>query len=100
MNSKAPCAEDLSRSSNVAALLEQVTTEGKSLLEGKGSSREGLLGSARSLCIALETPMEAILRYGWAMVSFISCTSLSNDYAHPITLDSQPSKLRFVLLSA
>jgi hypothetical protein len=58
-------------SHDVENLLERVATQGKSLLQDNGdlSLREELLASARSLCNALETPMESILRQGWANVS-------------------------------
>lgn len=69
MKSTLPSKEKVSYPSNVATLLEQVAAEGKSLLEGSDLAREALLAKARSLCNVLETPMEAILRTGWANVS-------------------------------
>ena len=60
--SKAP------QSPSVSALLEQAVLQNKSLTEGDAGSRKDLLATARSLCNALETPMEAVLRMGWGDV--------------------------------
>ncbi|KAL2076176.1 hypothetical protein VTL71DRAFT_1119 [Oculimacula yallundae] len=68
MESELPPRDPNFSPTDVARLLQQVAVKGKSLLGGNNilATREELLADARSLCNALETPMEAILRQGWA----------------------------------
>ncbi|RDW64582.1 hypothetical protein BP6252_10233 [Coleophoma cylindrospora] len=50
----------------VSPLLQQILVKGLSLEIDNPKSRKDLMETARSLFLALETPMEAILRMGWA----------------------------------
>ena len=59
------------KSRDVATLLRQLAAKGSNFVDGNSKSRGELLEIARSLCIALETPMEAILRMGWAQVTSV-----------------------------
>jgi len=54
---------------NLSTLLEEVASKGKSLVDGDPEVRKELLATTRSLFLALETPIEAILRMEWAEVS-------------------------------
>lgn len=57
---------------DVSSLLEDVASNGKSFTEGDTKARKKALVAARELCLALETPVEAIIRICWAEVSFES----------------------------
>lgn len=54
---------------DVPDLLKRVETLGKSLNLDAPEERKAILTAARKLCLALETPIEAILRMEWAEVS-------------------------------
>ena len=53
----------------INSLLEEVASKGKALTSGDLSIRKSLLSSVRALCLALETPIESVLRMEWAEVS-------------------------------
>ena len=83
--SKAP------QSPSVSALLEQAVLQNKSLTEGDARSRKELLATARSLCNALETPMEAVLRMGWGDVrSRFMVVDLTSCADAPVMIDVAP----------
>ena len=46
----------------VDILLEEIASKGKALTLGGASVRKDLWSSARALCLALETPIESVLR--------------------------------------
>jgi hypothetical protein len=54
----------------VTSLIEKATAQAANLKLGNSKMRKELLITTRSLYLALETPMEAVLRIGWAEVSF------------------------------
>lgn len=55
---------------DVSTLLKEVATKGESLTtDGSDKARKDLLSTARSLCLASETPIEAILGMVWGEVS-------------------------------
>lgn len=64
------------KSRDVPTLLQQLAAKGSNFVDGNSKSRGELLEIARSLCIALETPMEAILRMGWAQVTSIALLAI------------------------
>ncbi|KAH8692617.1 putative O-methyltransferase [Talaromyces proteolyticus] len=51
---------------DVPRLLEEVSSQGKSLVQYGAQNRRQLLEAARSLVYALETPREAIIRFCWS----------------------------------
>jgi hypothetical protein len=55
-------------SSTIAPLLEQVKAQNEALQRGDLHARKQMLGLVRSLYLAIETPMEAVLRMTWAEV--------------------------------
>lgn len=55
---------------SVTFLIEKATAQAANLKLGNFKMRKELLITTRSLYLALETPMEAVLRIGWAEVSF------------------------------
>lgn len=57
---------------NIPALLKEIDTTGKSLGRDNRKARQQCLAAARSLCHALETPVESILRMNYAEVSFLT----------------------------
>ena len=57
---------------NIQALLKEIDTTGKSLSKDNQKARQQCLSAARSLCYALETPVESILRMNYAEVSFLT----------------------------
>lgn len=57
---------------NIPALLKEIDTTGKSLGRDNQKARQQCLAAARSLCHALETPVESILRMNYAEVSFLT----------------------------
>ncbi len=57
-------------SRDVPHLLEEIASNGKSFTQGDGKARKKALVAARELCLALETPVEAIIRMCWAEVSY------------------------------
>ena len=61
---------------NVPALIEEINNASHDLGKETGDARQRCLDAARSLCFALETPVESILRNTWAEVGPIqpSCT--------------------------
>ncbi|MCJ1392314.1 hypothetical protein MMC18_005181 [Xylographa bjoerkii] len=59
--------------SKVPALLETITSDGKSFTQGDQDRRKSVLSAARELCSALETPIEAILRIAWCQPSLNAC---------------------------
>lgn len=61
----------------VATLLQELAAKGSNFVDGNSKLRGELLAIARSLCISLETPMEAILRMGWAQVISIPLLAIS-----------------------
>ena len=68
-----PKSPKIPQSADVSALLEQALLQNKSLKAGNTRARKDLLATARSLCHALETPIEAVLRMGWGEVRFAFC---------------------------
>ena len=54
---------------DVPHLLEDITSNAKVGSQGDEKARKKALAAARSLCLALETPPEAIVRIAWAEVS-------------------------------
>ena len=52
----------------IPALVETITTTSKVLGKDNGEARRQCLEAARSLTFALETPIETVLRHGWAEV--------------------------------
>ena len=65
-------AHTASEPPSVSELLERVSSKGKNIQDGGDKARKELLATARSLCLALETPIESILRMEWAEVSPLS----------------------------
>ena len=53
---------------DVPALVEKINTTSKNVDKDAGDARRQCLDAARSLCFALETPIESILRSTWAEV--------------------------------
>lgn len=53
---------------DVPALLHKVDTLGRKLDSAAPQTRKELLAATRKLYLALETPIEAILRMEWAQV--------------------------------
>ena len=51
----------LATSCNVESLLKEISANGATLSNEDDASRQQCLAAARSLCYALETPLEAIL---------------------------------------
>ncbi|RDW68675.1 hypothetical protein BP5796_09332 [Coleophoma crateriformis] len=62
----------------ISPLLQQVLVKGLSLELDSPKSRKDLMETTRSLFLALETPMEAISRMGWAEKPLMSliCTAM------------------------
>jgi hypothetical protein len=56
------------QASDVATLFKEISERRLSFDLSNKQSRTELLEGARSLCFALETPMEALLRMEWAEV--------------------------------
>jgi hypothetical protein len=77
MQSLPVSSSDTPESRDVATLLEQISAKGSGFIYGDSRSRGELLALAKSLCTALETPMEAILRMGWAQVTPITLLDFS-----------------------
>ena len=59
----------LATSCNVESLLKEISANGATLSNEDDASRQQCLAAARSLCYALETPLEVILRLNYAEVS-------------------------------
>ena len=57
---------------NIPALVQKINATSNNLGRDAGEARQQCLGAARSLCFALETPVEAFLRNVWAEVRTIS----------------------------
>lgn len=56
---------------NVAALIDEITTSGRELeRRSNDDARQQCLAAARSLCHALESPLDSILRLSYAEVPF------------------------------
>lgn len=55
---------------NIPALVEKINATSNILAEDNGEARRQCLDAARSLCFALETPVESILKSCWAEVGF------------------------------
>ena len=53
---------------NIPALVESISTTSKELSKDTGEARRQCLRAARSLCFALEEPIETIIKHGWAEV--------------------------------
>ena len=53
---------------DIPALVEAITTTSKELGKDTGEARRQCLQTARSLCFALEEPIETVIRHGWAEV--------------------------------
>ena len=53
---------------DIPALVEKISTTSKNLGKDSGEARRQCLDAARSLTVALETPIESILRTAWAEV--------------------------------
>lgn len=53
---------------DIPGLLEKIGIMGKQLYKEDGDARQQCLAAARSLCFALETPVESISRHNWAEV--------------------------------
>ena len=53
---------------NVPHLLEEIASNGRSFALGNPKARKKALAAGRELCLALETPVEAIIRICWAEV--------------------------------
>jgi len=62
------CAE-FSFSDKIASLVGSISKLGKNIELDDAKTRKALIAAARSLSLALETPMEALLRMYWAEVS-------------------------------
>ena len=53
----------------VAALISEITISGRELQgQGKDDARQQCLAAARSLCYALESPLDSLLRLSYAEV--------------------------------
>ena len=57
---------------NIPALVQKINATSNKLGKDAGEARQQCLDAARSLCFALETPIEAILRHVWAEVRTVS----------------------------
>lgn len=53
---------------DISGLIKKISTTGNSLGKDTGEPRRQCLDAARALIFALETPVESILRHGWAEV--------------------------------
>ena len=53
---------------NIPALVESISTTSKELGKDTGEVRRQCLQAARSLCFALEEPIETVIRHGLAEV--------------------------------
>ncbi|KAI9871139.1 MAG: hypothetical protein M1830_003279, partial [Pleopsidium flavum] len=53
-------------SRHIPTLLGNIASNGNALSQGDTNARTDLLVAARELCLALETPVEAVLRIAWA----------------------------------
>ncbi|KAH8812941.1 S-adenosyl-L-methionine-dependent methyltransferase [Xylogone sp. PMI_703] len=69
----------MSLPTSVAALLDQVNSQGTAFAQGNNSMWKDLLKTVRSLYLALETPIEAILRMEWAEMPLNSCMRVAID---------------------
>ena len=69
MASDSPQPTQPSAPADISRILANLNTEAQSFSDGNESSRNELLAQARSLCLALETPVEAIARMVWSQAS-------------------------------
>ena len=53
---------------DITALISNINTTSEGIGQDNGESRRECLNAARSLCFALETPIESILRHTFAEV--------------------------------
>ena len=53
---------------DISALLKEVNTNALNLGRDNEEARRQCLAAARSLCYALETPVESVIRMNWAEV--------------------------------
>ena len=93
---------------DVAALVKEINSSSKSLNQGRNEdARQQCLAAARSLCCALETPLDSTLRLCYSdvfidlqtqdqtmltVVTMVARTSGSNTYRHRAGIVSKTRK--------